>query len=67
MKIIRSSSEGTPQDEILFVVEYPATTRVKMRLVDVERELESIEKDSELKEERKIELKEIEKEMKKQL
>lgn len=65
MKVIKNSPEGTPDDEIMFVIEYPEVSRIKMRKVDVEREIKSLTDEVKHKEDRKTELKAILSEMKK--
>ena len=67
MKVTLNSPKETPQDDMIFVVEYPATSRVKMRLSDAENEISNLEKNILLEQERVEELKTIVKEMRKAL
>lgn len=58
-----SSPENTPEEEKIYVLEYPSTSRIKVRYVDLEKEIENIDKDIVLKEARKEELNEIKSEI----
>lgn len=60
-----NSAPNTPAEEKIFVIEYPETRRVKVRKVDVEKEIENIDKEVELKQDRKLELTDILKEINK--
>jgi hypothetical protein len=62
-----SSSKGTPEDQVLFVIEEPSVTRVKMRLVDVEQQIKESEHIITQHTEKLKEAKDIKKEMKKLL
>ncbi len=63
MNIKISSPKGTPTEDILFVLEYPASTRIKMRMADVDQELGKITKEKDNLNKREIELDEIKKAM----
>lgn len=51
-----SSPIETPEAERIYVVEYPTLSRIKLREVDVDAEIENIDREIALKEERREEL-----------
>jgi hypothetical protein len=62
-----SSSKGTPEEQILFVVEEPAVNRVKMRMVDVDQQIKESEHCVTQHTAKLKEMKDIKKEMEKLL
>lgn len=56
--ITQSSSVGTPEEEIIYVLELPTTSRIKFRKIDLEREIAQIDSEVAKKQERKVELEE---------
>ena len=63
MKVIKSSPEGTPEEEILFAIEYPATTRIKMTLSDVVKTVAENSDQITKLQAKNVELEDIKKEM----
>lgn len=59
IKIIKSSPEGTPDDEVIYVLELPTTSRIKFRKKDLEKEVLQIDTEITHKEKRKAELQDI--------
>ena len=58
-KIIKSSPEGTPEEEIIYILELPATSRIKFRKIDLETEIVQIDDEIMKKENRKAEIQDI--------
>jgi hypothetical protein len=66
MKVSQSSPDETPEKDIMFVVEYPAdVTRIKMRRIDIEREVATLQKNIEVQQARIDELLAIDAEIEK--
>ena len=62
-KVTISSSDGTPSDQILFVIEDASVSREKMRYVDVISNLESIDEEIAILEAKKADLLDIKAQM----
>ena len=58
------SSKGTPERDILFVIEEPTLSREKLRLVDVENNLKAAEEFDSKNKTKIAELKKLKKDMK---
>ena len=58
-----NSPKGTPDEDVIFVLEVPTTERIKMRKVDVERELAEKQDDVDKKTARIAELEAIKADM----
>ena len=59
LKIIQSSPVGTPEAEIIYVLELPTTSRIKFRKQDLEKEVVQIDAEVAKKTERKVEVEAI--------
>lgn len=60
-----SSPQDTPEEEKIYVLELPSTSRIKFRKSDIEKEKKQLEKEITQKEERISEIGEILKEVNK--
>lgn len=59
LKITKSSPQGTPIDEILYIFESTTTSRVKFRKQDIEKELAQLDDQISKKQARKSEVQDI--------
>lgn len=60
-----NSAFDTPDEEKIYVVEYPEVRSIKVRKIDLDKEIASIDKEILNKELRKVELENIRKEIEK--